>query len=419
MKIEAPRGTHDVLPVDQPPRERLVRAGESTASRYGYGRITTPTFEDTELFARTSGESSDVVNKEMYTFTDRGGRSLTLRPEGTAPVARAYVERGMHRLPQPVKAFYIAPMFRYAAPQKGRYREFWQIGFEAIGSDDPALDAELVVAFVDILASVGLDGVRLQLNSIGDRACRGDYVEALRAFLAQHRAELDDDAKGKAERSPLRVFDTKNPDVARVLADAPRIGDALCDSCSSHFASVRAVLDSAGVAYELVPELVRGLDYYTRTVWEFVDDSLDAAQRTVCAGGRYDYLVEGLGGPATPGVGWAAGIERLELAGPATEDTSAIDVFFLLDEGVDRPRVLAELASLRRAGLRCDTDYAARSMKGQLTQANRLGAAWRVRVEGTSASIEQRGVNEPRDTGVAIENIAARVLAHISGTATS
>ncbi len=413
MKIEAPRGTHDVLPADQRMREAIVRAGESAAERFGYGRITTPTFEDTELFARTSGESSDVVNKEMYTFADRGGRSLTLRPEATASVARAYVERGMHRLPQPVKVFYIGPMFRYAAPQKGRYREFWQIGFEAIGSDDPALDAELMLAFVDMLASADIDGVRLQLNSIGDRECRADYVEQLRAFLAKHRDDLDDDVRRKAERSPLRVFDTNNPDVANVLSGAPKIGDALCEACATHFRSVRAYLDEAGVAYELVPELVRGLDYYTRTVWEFVNDSLDAAQSTVCAGGRYDYLVEGIGGPSTPGVGWAAGVERLERSGPATEDPAGIDVFFLLAEGVDRPRVLSELASLRRAGLRCDTDYASRSMKGQLTQANRLGAAWRVRVEKTAATIEQRGVAEPSELGVAIDQIAERVFAHV------
>ncbi|MCY4086993.1 MAG: histidine--tRNA ligase [Actinomycetia bacterium] len=416
MKIEAPRGTHDVLPADQLLRQAVIGAGESTAARFGYSRITTPTFEETTLFERTSGEGSDVVNKEMYTFLDRGGRSLTLRPEGTASVARAYIERGMHRLPQPVKTFYLGPMFRYAAPQKGRYREFWQIGLEALGSDDPALDAELMLAFVDILTSLGISGVRLQLNSIGGRECRGDYLERLRAFLAEHEESLDEDARRKAARSPLRVFDTKNPALAEVLRDAPKIGDALCAACAAHFESVRAHLDAAGVAYELVPELVRGLDYYTRTVWEFIDDSLDAAQSTLCAGGRYDHLVEGIGGPAAPGVGWAAGIERLELSASALELPTGIDVFLLLAEDVDRPRALAELTSLRRAGLRCETDYASRSMKGQLTHANRLGAAWRVRVDGTGATIERRGLAEVSEVGVAIDRIAERVLAHVERT---
>ncbi len=258
MKIEAPRGTADVLPAQQPVREAIVRVTESAARRYGYGRITTPTFEDTQLFARTSGQGSDVVTKEMYTFEDRGGRSLTLRPEATAPIARAYVEHGLHRAPQPVKTFCIAPMFRYAAPQKGRYREFWQIDFEAMGSDDPAVDAELIELFTEIARGLGVEGLRLELNSIGDRSCRPAYVEELRGFLADHDADLDEDARRKAAVSPLRVFDTKNPSVREVLADAPKIGRSLCEDCRAHFAEVRAFLDAAGVSYELAPTLVRG-----------------------------------------------------------------------------------------------------------------------------------------------------------------
>jgi histidyl-tRNA synthetase len=386
VRIDAPRGTADVLPADQPARRRILASADSAADRYGYGRIVTPTFEDTELFARTSGQGSDVVLKEMYTFEDRSGRSLTLRPEATAGIARAYVEHGLHRAPQPVKTYTVGPMFRYAAPQKGRYREFWQIDFEAMGSDDPAVDAELIELFVEIARVSGIEGLRLELNSIGDRACRPAYLEGLREFLAEHDGDLDDDARQKARTSPLRVFDTKHPGVAEALRAAPAIGESLCEACREHFDGVRSFLDAYGIEYELVPTLVRGLDYYTRTVFEFVNDRLDAAQSTVCAGGRYDYLIEEIGGRPTPGVGWAAGVERLAMSLPAAPSEEGIDVFVVCGEGVDRPRVLAQIAELRRAGLRCDVDYAGRSVKGQLTQAGRLHAHRIVRVEGVTAT---------------------------------
>ena len=314
MKIQAPRGTLDILPGDQPERLLVLDSASSAADDYGYGLIVTPTFEDTELFARTSGQGSDVVQKEMYTFEDRSGRSLTLRPEGTAPVARSYLEHGLQQEPQPVKTYYIGPMFRYAAPQKGRYREFWQIGFEAMGSDDPALDAELIQVFTEIERRAGVRHTRLELNSIGDRQCRPAYVERLQAFLAKHRDQLDEEAVRRADLSPLRVFDTKNDAVRRVLGEAPTIGDSLCAECRSHFAEVRGFLDSYRIDYELVPTLVRGLDYYTRTVFEFVNEDLDAAQASICAGGRYDYLIEEIGGAPTPGVGWAAGVERMTMS---------------------------------------------------------------------------------------------------------
>ncbi len=406
MRIEAPRGTADVLPADQPARERILAAADSAASRYGYGRIVTPTFEDTDLFARTAGQGSDVVQKEMYTFEDRAGRSLTLRPEATAGIARAYVEHGLHRSPQPVKTYTVGPMFRYAAPQRGRYREFWQVDFEAMGSDDPAVDAELIDLFLELARSAGLEGLRLELNSIGDRACRPAYLERLRAFLAEHDRDLDDDARQRARTSPLRVFDTKNPAVAAALRAAPAIGESLCGACREHFDGVRAVLDACGIEYTLAPTLVRGLDYYTRTVFEFVNDGLEAAQSTVCAGGRYDYLIEEIGGRPTPGVGWAAGVERLAMSLPAAAVEQEIDVFVLCAEGADRPRALAQVAALRRAGLRCDADYAGRSAKGQLTQAGRLGARTIVRVEGATASWRDGG--EERRVGV--DELAQAVL---------
>lgn len=381
MKIEAPRGTLDVLPADGWKREAVIDQARSCGESYGYGRIVTPTFEDTELFARTSGAGSDVVQKEMYTFEDKAGRSLTLRPEGTAPVARAYVEHGLHREPQPVKTYYVGPMFRYAAPQKGRYREFWHIGFEAMGSDDPALDAELIELFVHLAERARVRYTRLELNSIGDRACRPAYVERLRSYLSAHEGELDEDARRRAETSPLRVFDTKSDAVRRVLADAPTIGESLCDACREHFARVRAFLDAFGVEYELVPTLVRGLDYYTRTVWEFVNEELGAAQSSICAGGRYDYLVEEIGGPATPGVGWAAGVERMTMSSDLEAPAPTLDVFFAFAAPGRRAEVLPWMSRLRKIGWSCDTDYAGRSLKGQLTQARRLGARGTLIVE--------------------------------------
>jgi histidyl-tRNA synthetase len=409
VKIQAPRGTLDILPAAQPGRLSVLDAARSTAEDYAYGLIVTPTFEDTELFTRTSGQGSDVVQKEMYTFEDRSGRSLTLRPEGTAPVARAYLEHGLHRAPQPVKTYYVGPMFRYAAPQKGRYREFWQIGFEAMGSDDPALDAELIQLFTEIERRAGVSHTRLELNSIGDRECRPGYIEHLQAFLAQHDDELDEETRRRADVSPLRVFDTKEDVVRRVLAGAPKIGESLCAACREHFAEVRSFLDAYGVEYELVPTLVRGLDYYTRTVFEFVNEDLDAAQASTCAGGRYDYLIEELGGAATPGVGWAAGVERMVMSLGAEPGQPTLDVFVVCDEP-DRPAVLAQVAELRRAGLSADTDYAGRSVKGQMTQAGRTGARLLVRVSGDEATLRAEGV----DVGEAfpVAEIASTVLGH-------
>jgi histidyl-tRNA synthetase len=384
LTFEAPKGPHDIQPAERPRWGRALREAVQLCERYGYRRIQTPGFEDTEVFLRTSGQGSDVVRKEMYTFTDRGGRSLTLRPEATAPIVRAYIEHGFHREPQPVKLYTIAPMYRYSAPQRGRYREHWQLSVEAIGSDDPALDAELIQLYDQLLQQLGLERgqYELQLNSIGDRECRPAYLERLNAWLDEHDDALDADAREKRKTSPLRVFDTKNPTLAAALEQAPKIGDSLCEACAEHFAHVRAYLDAYDVPYTLVPHLVRGLDYYTRTAFEFVDEAI-GAQSSIVGGGRYDYLAEELGGPPTPGVGFGAGIERLllSLEGIELEEEPGIDVFFVVLEGGDRTATLAAMTELRRAGLSCDTDYAGRSRKGQLTQAKRLGAREIVVVE--------------------------------------
>jgi len=379
MSIEAPKGTHDILPAEQPAWSRVLGAAQEVCRLYGYRRIQTPGFEDTAVFARTSGEGSDVVQKEMYTFEDRSERSLTLRPEATAPICRAYVEHGLHRDPQPVKLYTIAPMYRYSAPQRGRYREHWQLSVEAIGTDDPAIDAEVIQLYHALLGRLGVTEFRLELNSIGCRECRPAYVARLREWLAENLNRLDEATREKAATSPLRVFDNieaKPEPVREALAEAPTIGDSLCDACREHFAAVRAHLDAYGVAYELLPTLVRGLDYYTRTTWEFVGPD-EGAQSTLSGGGRYDGLVEEIGGPATPGVGFGAGIERLLLALEHAGVSAApptVDVFFVLDEGAPRLEVARWLSELRRQGVSADTDYAGRSLKGQLTQAGRSGA---------------------------------------------
>ena len=396
-RIERPRGTHDVVPAEMAQWQRVTGELERLCRLYGFHRILTPVFEDTALFARTSGAGSDVVEKEMYTFTDRSDRSLTLRPEGTAPICRAYVEHGMHRDPQPVKLFTIASMYRYGAPGRGRYREHWQASVEALGTDDPAIDAELIQLYDTLLRRLRITRYRLELNSIGCRECRPAYLEALRAWLSENDARLDDETRAKIGVSPLRVFDNylaKPPSVREALDEAPKIGESLCAACVEHFGAVRRYLDAMGVDYTLVPTLVRGLDYYPRTTFEFIGP-LENQNSTITGGGRYDYLIEEIGGPPTPGVGFGAGIERLLIAmeeeGVSASDEPAIDVFLALDEGAPRERVAVWLAQLRSVGVAAETDYAGRSLKGQLTQARRLGAAKTVVVGSLEATLRRPG----------------------------
>jgi histidyl-tRNA synthetase len=391
-RFEAPRGTHDILPSEQPLWHWVTGEMETVADLYGYRRIDTPAFEDTELIVRTSGGGSDVVQKETYTFTERGGRSLTLRPEATAPICRAYVQHGLHREPQPQKLYTIGPMWRYDRPQRGRYREHWQLSVEAIGSDDPAVDAEVIQLYDELLLRVGVTGYTLELNSIGDPNCRPAYVEQLSTWLDAREGKLDEEARAKRATSPLRVFDVKSERVQALLADAPKIGDSLCDACREHFARVREYLDVYGVRYELVPTLVRGLDYYTRTTFEFKDEAI-GAKDTISGGGRYDGLIEEIGGPSTPGIGFGAGIERLLLSiGDAKNvEPPPVDVFFVVESSADRSGVITVLAELRRRGLRADMDYAGRSAKGQHTQAGRLGARRTVIVAGSQANVREPG----------------------------
>jgi histidyl-tRNA synthetase len=413
VKFEAPRGTHDILPADAPLWRRVTGEMERLCALAGYRPIETPVFEDTELFARTSGEGSDVVHKEMYTFEDRSARSLTLRPELTAPICRAYLEHGLHREPQPQKLYSIATSYRYGRPQKGRYREFWQLSVEAIGSDDPAVDAEVIWLYDTLLGNLGVTEYRLELNSIGDASCRPAYVERLRAWLAEHEGELDAETRDQAGRNPLRALDNlaaKPPAVRDALVRAPAIGDALCDDCRRHFEAVRGHLDAYGLAYDLVPTLVRGLDYYTRTTFEFVGPA-HGAQSSVCGGGRYDGLIEEIGGPPTPALGFGAGVERLllalEEAGIAPPEPERIGIFIATDEGAPRDLVLRWLKELRARGIPADTDYAGRSLRGQLTQAGRLGAETIVVVGRDGATVRRQG---EADESVSHDELPGRLL---------
>ena len=394
--FEAPRGTHDILPSEQPLWRLVATEAEHLCSLYGYRPIQTPVFEDTALFQRTSGAGSDIVHKEMYTFEDKGGRSLTLRPEATAPIARAYLEHGLHREAQPVKLYTLGQMYRYTAPQRGNFREFWQLSVEAIGSDDPAVDAEVIQLYDELLARLGITNYELLLNSIGDENCRPAYLEKLTAWLDEHDDVLDDEARQKRATSPLRVFDVKNEHVQEALADAPKIGDSLCDECRAHFESVQAHLENYAVKFTLSPTLVRGIDYYTRTAFEFVDEAI-GAKSSICGGGRYDGLIEQIGGKPTPGIGFGAGIERLLLsldAAGVTVEPGEIDVFVAVQEAEAKPRALPLVQELRRRGLRADLDYAGRSLKGQLTQAGRTDARTVVVARAEDATVRRSGHEE-------------------------
>jgi histidyl-tRNA synthetase len=392
--FQAPRGTHDVLPADRL-WWHVIRTIEEQCRQYGWSRVSTPGFEETGLFERTSGEASDVVHKEMYTFQDRSGRPLTLRPEGTAPIARAYVEHGLAQAPQPVKAYAVAPMYRYARPGRGRYREHWQLSLEAIGSEDPAVDAEVIQFYAELLGRLGVTEWELRLNSIGDASCRPQYVARLNEWLDGHPELLEDEeVVHKRATSVLQVFDVKNERIRAALDEAPKIGEALCGACREHFDTVKTFLDAYGVSYLLDPALVRGLDYYTRTTFEFFgpDENVNSS---IAGGGRYDGLVEAIGGGATPGVGFGAGLERLLLAMEregATAEAPRLDLFVAFEEPGLRARLLPQIAKWRAEGRAVDTDYAGRSMKGQLTQAQRLGAATIVvaRSDGTY-QVRRRG----------------------------
>jgi len=415
-KYQAPRGTFDVLPAAARGRARIEAAAAAIFARAGYEPLATPVFEDTELFERGVGKSTDIVRKEMFTFEDKGGRSLTLRPEGTAPICRAYVEHGMHKLAQPVKLSYAGPFFRHERPQAGRYRQFHQLGAECIGTDSPLADAEVIMLLSDLLGELGVPGVELRLGSLGSLEARRAYLEDLKAHLHAHEGELSRDVRERIDINPLRAFDSDDEGTRGVMASAPTIVGSLQGEDAEHFAAVRELLDAAGIVYTVDPTLVRGLDYYTRTIFSFVCDQL-GAQSEVGGGGRYDGLVEQLGGPATPAIGWAAGIERILLALGEEEDAKAQRRVFISHATgagkISRAKALALATELRHAGIAAEFDLAGRSPKGQLKHADRIGASWVVFLEDSGegqlrdmASGEQRAV----DLGNLVEEITGGEL---------
>jgi len=378
MAYKAPRGTHDVLPGEAPAWLRLENAFRETCRRFGYGEIRTPVFEEAELFSRAEGEGTDIVVKEMYTFTDRGGRSITLRPEGTPPVLRAYIEHKIYGEPGTWKVFYIAPMFRYDRPQKGRYRQHHQFGIEAVGALGPDIDAEVIWLARDFLSGVGVRDWRLEVNSIGCPQCRPAYLERLRDALRPHLGELCALCQERFERNPLRILDEKNPQCQEAARDAPSILDHLCADCRRHFDGLLALLGELGIAYAVNSRIVRGLDYYSRTAFEILHGGLGAQQNAIVGGGRYDGLVEALGGPPTPGVGFGCGVERLALAAGAGEPAQdarpgSVYVAVLGEEG--QAAGLRLLKELRSSGLAAHADYLHRSLKAQMKEADRLGCS--------------------------------------------
>ncbi len=395
--IQAPKGTFDVLPDDAVRRERLEREAARILGAAGYRRIETPAFEATELFARGVGEATDIVQKEMYTFDDGGGRSLTLRPEGTAPVCRAYIEHGMHKLPQPVKLWYLSSFFRAEAPQRGRYRQFWQVGAEAIGSASPETDAELIVLLAELLQALGVKGVTLTISSLGTPETRAEYREELRQYLHAHEQQLSPEVRGRIDLNPMRAFDASDRRTREVMRDAPKLLDRLAPEDAEHFAQVRALLDDVGIHYELDPTLVRGLDYYTRTLFEFSSDAL-GAQSGVGGGGRYDRLVQQLDGPPTPASGWAAGVERMLLAGGEQPVQSELVDLFIALPGHDGVRAAFRLArEARQAGLRAQLELAGRSMRGQLRHADRIGARYVAIIGEQGTSLKNMESGDQRD----------------------
>ncbi len=372
-----PRGTRDILPQEARRRRRIVSTAEDVFTGYGYGQITTPTFEETGLFVRGVGESTDIVRKEMYTFEDLSGDRLTLRPEGTAPVARAFIDHGMHTSPLPVKLWYCMPMFRYERPQAGRYREHWQLGAEAIGSDDPMLDVETIALLADLYARLGVPGVTLRLGSMGDVESRAAYRDLLVAHVETRAADLDEEGRTRLALNPLRLFDSKDAKSKAVMEGAPLLIDHLSDAAAAHHRAVCDGLDALGIAYQEDGTLVRGFDYYTKTVFEFTCDRL-GAQSGIGGGGRYDGLVASLGGPETPGIGFGTGIERIALAlesADVVDEAPLLDTYLAVTDASLRAQLLPLAAKLRARGLAVDSDMRGdRRLKAMMKHANSLRA---------------------------------------------
>ena len=408
MLTQAPKGTQDMLPKDAYRWQEIARTMRQICALAGYQEIRTPIFEHTELFQRGVGDTTDVVQKEMYTFEDKGNRSITLKPEGTAGAVRAFIESHMYAETLPVKLYYSAcPCFRYEKPQSGRLRQFHQNGVEVFGAKDASVDAEIIRLAMDILHANGIDGLRLNINSIGCPNCRAAYLEKLKAYLEPKLPTLCKTCQERFERNPMRILDCKED--APKLTDAPAMLDNLCEDCAGHFEKLKGYLTALGLEYQIDPRIVRGLDYYTKTVFEIITDAPDGGELTVCGGGRYDGLVEELGGPATPGIGWGMGIERMimvqDMRGSAPAAPAPLDALVVTLGDDARMEGMKLVNELREKGVRADLDHAARSMKAQFKYANKLNVNKVIVIAGDEL---EKGVVKLRDMVESSETEVAR-----------
>jgi histidyl-tRNA synthetase len=413
--FKAPRGTTDILPPDQPYWRYIENSIAEITRLYGYQRINTPVFEDTGLFDRSVGRGTDIVEKEMYTFEDKGGNPVTLRPEGTAPVCRAYLEHGMQNLPQPVKLYYQAPIFRYERPQAGRLREHHQFGCECIGDEDPAVDAEVIDMAWRFYQSLGLNHISLQLNSIGDRQCRPAYLKILKEYYSGHVNELCADCKTRLSKNPLRLLDCKQPSCQAIADAAPASADHLCGPCAAHFGQLQKYLASLGIPFTINHRLVRGLDYYTRTVFEFQPEQA-GSQSSLGAGGRYDNLIEELGGQPAPAIGFGIGIERVVLnlkkQGIIVPPSPPLMVLIASMTATARELSIRLAADLRQAGVSAMTAAGGKSLKAQLRQANALGVRFAVIIgedEVKAGTAVLRDMSGARQETLALKDLPARL----------
>lgn len=425
LRYKRPTGTLDILPEDRPYWRFLEQTVHDLMRLYGYEQIDVPVFEYTDLYVRGVGEGTDIVDKEMYTFQDKGGTDLSLRPEFTAGIARAYVEHGMYKRPQPVKLYAIGPVFRYERPQAGRYRQHTQVSVEAFGEEDPALDFEILSLAWHLFDRLGFKNLFFQINSTGCPVCRPRYIEALKAYYYEHYDEIDDDCKRRLKRNPLRVLDCKADQCQPVIAGAPKIVDYLCDDCRTHFDTLRSYLDQAGFKYFVNHRLVRGLDYYTKTVFEVWAEGI-GAQAAVCGGGRYDGLVEEIGGPPTPGIGFGAGWERIILAMKAQGiEPPALEgpLVYVAYRGQGTKPVAIQLSSqLRHAGIPTWLAFGERSLKSQMREANRRGVRYTLIIgegELERQVVTVRDMVEGTQTEIALDDVVQWLTDHLptKGTA--
>ena len=416
MVTSAPKGTKDILPEQVYKWQYVEEKFAELCERYGFKEIRTPVFEHTELFTRGVGDTTDIVQKEMYTFEDHGHRSITLKPEGTSPAVRAFIEHKQYAEVQPTKYYYVTPCYRYEKPQAGRLREFHQFGIETFGTGDMLADAEVICFANDFLGEMGVTDIRLRINSVGCPECRKKHREALKDFLKPNYDRLCNTCKDRYERNPMRIIDCKSPECQEIVKGAPMMIDYLCDDCREAFEDLQRNLDALGIKYEVDPTIVRGLDYYTKTAFEFVTDAI-GAQGTVCGGGRYDHLVEEVGGPPIPGVGFGLGIERLlllmENLGVEIPEPDAVDAFIAVMGDEAKAWGLKLLRELRQKGLKVQMDTLARNVKGQFKYANRLGARYTVvigddEIKAGVVSLKKMATSEQRE--VKMENLAEELI---------